>query len=188
MSMPLRDVTNTIRPDVHGDAGTSTGGSEQQRPASTVPAGRRPAPPSQQASVVPSSSGRTPAQHEHNAAQARLRRQRAAADRDDDKENKIREALHDASGSTITANSRRLRTLPEGPERDVAKRDVEDDIARYVEVPIETKAKCVTDYGARERRAINLHCVCGGCGVHRVVRKARLPPVSCRRPAGLSTR
>ena len=109
---------------------------------------------------MPSSSGRTPAQREHDAAQAQLRRQRAAADRDDDKENKIREALHDAPGSTITANSRRLRTLPEGPERDVAKRDVENDIARYVEVPLETKAKCVADYATRERRGQQKCSVC----------------------------
>ena len=35
----------------------------------------------------------------------------ARAERDDDKEAKILAAVHDASGSTITANSRRLRTL-----------------------------------------------------------------------------
>lgn len=58
---------------------------------------------------------RTPAQRVHDATGARARRElnreRNSAERLDDQENKIREAVHDASGSTITANSRRLRTV-----------------------------------------------------------------------------
>ena len=43
------------------------------------------------------------------------------------------------------ANSRRLRTVPNGPEREKARRDVAADIERYVEVPVQAKAKCVAD-------------------------------------------
>ena len=44
-------------------------------------------------------------------ARRELNRERNSAERLDDQENKIREAVHDASGSPITANSRRLRTV-----------------------------------------------------------------------------
>ena len=46
----------------------------------------------------------------------RERRECEREDRLDDTENKIRAALHDASGSTITANSRRLAGLRERAE------------------------------------------------------------------------
>ena len=60
------------------------------------------------------------------------------------------EATHDASGSTIRANSRRLATLLPGAARDEAKRDVEADIERYVEVGIENQAACVVSLCAVE--------------------------------------
>ena len=73
------------------------------------------------------------------------------------------EKVHDASGSVITANSMRLRTLPDGPERDVAREDVKRDIERYVHVPLETRARCVADYTA-DANDVGMH-VCGACGL-----------------------
>ena len=61
-----------------------------------------------------------------------------------DREENILEAIHDASGSTIRANSRRYSTLGPGPARDEAKRDIEADIERYVKVDIEHQAACGT--------------------------------------------
>ena len=105
---------------------------------------------------------RTAEQREHNARMDRERRRAAATARRDDAVDKTLEWLHDASGSTITANSRRLRTLGDGDERARARRDVAADIGRYAEVPLETKAACVRDYAARDAPAMR---VCGGCGL-----------------------
>ena len=73
------------------------------------------------------------------------------------------ERVHDASGSVITANSMRLRTLPDGPAREVARGDVKHDIARYVHVPIETKASCVSDYV--DATEIKEQSICAACGL-----------------------
>ena len=72
------------------------------------------------------------------------------------------EWVHDASGSVITANSRRLRTLPPGDARDVARRDVAADIDRFVDFDVAAKAECVRDYRAHEEPEMK---VCGACGL-----------------------
>jgi hypothetical protein len=70
---------------------------------------------------------------------------------------------HDSSGSTFTANSRRLRTL-HGNAAALAecRRDVKTDILKYSHVSIETKAECVDRFA--EMEAMPMH-VCGACGV-----------------------
>ena len=92
----------------------------------------------------------------------RMRRARKNLERADSNVDKILEAVHDASGSTITANSRRLRTLPPGKAREQARDDVAADIARYVDVPLEVQADCVRSYA--QAAAIQMK-VCGSCGL-----------------------
>ena len=68
----------------------------------------------------------------------------------------------DSSGSLITANSQRLRTLDDGPAKEIARDDVSLDISRYVEVSLEDKADCTRDYAAD---ALPEMQVCGACGL-----------------------
>lgn len=121
----------------------------------------------------PSGNQRTPVQKASYAEAAKAKRAaksvaaaaaKRAAERDavGDREENILEATHDASGSTIRANSRRIATLGPGPARDEAKRDIEADIDRYVKVEIESQAACVRDYA--ERADVQM-LVCGGCGL-----------------------
>jgi hypothetical protein len=71
--------------------------------------------------------------------------------------------VHDSSGSTITANSRRMRTLPkDSDEFEEARRDTKADILNFGHVSIETKAECVDRFA--EMAAVPMH-VCGACGV-----------------------
>ena len=68
----------------------------------------------------------------------------------------------DSSGSLITANSQRLRTLHDGQAKEIARHDVSLDISRYVEVSLEDKADCTRDYAAD---ALPEMQVCGACGL-----------------------
>ena len=98
---------------------------------------------------------------EREAAQERHRRAEARPP----PELKIRALLarpHSASGSLITANSMRLRTLPKGAARDVARRDTLGDIHKYAGFPVEAKAACVVDYEARADVEMR---VCAACGL-----------------------
>ena len=71
--------------------------------------------------------------------------------------------VHDSSGSVITANSRRLRTLRNHSNALAqCRRDVENDIAKYAHVSVETKARCVDAYA--ERADVKMS-VCGACGL-----------------------
>ena len=71
--------------------------------------------------------------------------------------------VHDSSGSVITANSRRLRTLRNNPDAlAICERDVEIDIAKYAHVSVETKARCVNAYA---QTADVKMFVCGACGL-----------------------
>ena len=97
-----------------------------------------------------------------NAEQRAARQEQSELLPVDEKAEAALEATHDASGSTIRANSRRLATLLPGAVRDEAKRDVDADIHRCVEVGIENQAACVQDYA---KRANVQMLVCGGCGL-----------------------
>jgi hypothetical protein len=71
--------------------------------------------------------------------------------------------VHDSSGSVITANSRRLRTLRHDPSALAQCRsDVEDDITMYTHVSVGTKARCVDRFA--ERAEVQMR-VCGACGI-----------------------
>ena len=71
--------------------------------------------------------------------------------------------VHDSSGSVVTANSRRLRTLRNNPAALAqCQCDVEKDIAKYAHVSIETKARCVDAYA--ETADVKMF-VCGACGL-----------------------
>jgi hypothetical protein len=71
--------------------------------------------------------------------------------------------VHDASGSTLSANSRRLRTLRNNPDALAQCRsDVKKDIEKFVHVSVEAKAKCVHRFA--ERADVVMH-VCGACGI-----------------------
>jgi hypothetical protein len=71
--------------------------------------------------------------------------------------------VHDSSGSVITANSRRLRTLRDHPAAMAQCRlDVMEDIRKYAHVSLETKARCVKCFA---QRADVLMRVCGACGI-----------------------
>ena len=97
-----------------------------------------------------------------NAEQRAARQEQSELLPVDEKAEAALEATHDASGSTIRANSRRLATLLPGAVRDEAKRDVDADIHRCVEVGIENQAACVQDYA---KRANVQMLVCGSCGL-----------------------
>ena len=59
---------------------------------------------------------------------------------------KLLERVHSSSGSLITANSRRLRTLRNDADALAqCQSDVEKDIKKYGHVSIETKAMCVNN-------------------------------------------
>jgi hypothetical protein len=125
-----------------------------------------------------------PARAEQNAriAQQDLARRRAkraavAAERRTLAADTLLERTLDASGSVITANSMRLRTLPAGPAREKAREDVKADIARYVHVDQETLAGCVSDYTAAT--AVGMR-VCGACGL-------RDPMDGCSQEVDLTT-
>ena len=64
----------------------------------------------------PTTAAKNERQQQVTTERQRERRECEREDRLDDTENKIRAALHDASGSTITANSRRLAGLRERAE------------------------------------------------------------------------
>ncbi len=71
--------------------------------------------------------------------------------------------VHDSSGSTITANSRRLRNLRNNATAMAqCRRDVMEDVRKYAHVTIATKAKCVYNYA---KRADVVMRVCGACGI-----------------------
>ena len=71
--------------------------------------------------------------------------------------------VHDSSGSVLTANSRRLRTLRNHAEALAqCRRDVMEDIKKYASVSLLTKAKCVHRFAQRD--AIIMR-VCGSCGI-----------------------
>jgi hypothetical protein len=149
---------------------------EMQTPAAAAQRGR-----GRSRSATPP-NGRSRSRSEHERLQdveySRRRRASSAGARDNERRREravesararadvlvdtVLEAVHDASGSTITANSRRLRTLEDGPAREEARADVAADIARYVHVPRETQAACVAAYAARA--APQMH-VCGSCGL-----------------------
>ena len=75
--------------------------------------------------------------------------------------------LHNTSGSTFTANSRRLRTLAHDEEaRAQCIRDVMKDIETYAHVSVETKARCVDAFA--KRADVCMH-VCGSCGIRDLV-------------------
>ena len=71
--------------------------------------------------------------------------------------------VHKSSGSTITANSRRMRTLAHDEEA-LAQccTDVKKDIETYAHVSVETKARCVDAFA--KRADVRMH-VCGACGI-----------------------
>jgi hypothetical protein len=92
-------------------------------------------------------------------AQERARR---ASDEHEQAVHKALEEIHAASGASITANSMRLGTLPDGPDREVAKRDVAADIQRYAHVGLEDKLRCVVDFQAHANVTMR---VCGACGL-----------------------
>ena len=78
----------------------------------------------------------------------------------------LRFDMYRSVGSGVMrANSRRLRTLPEG-SADYAEcaKDVAQDIANLCHVDIEDWARMMIDFVEREERAAELH-VCGACGV-----------------------
>ena len=110
----------------------------------------------------PPGSGRSAVGRERNKNAQSARRAEARAATAEGREDKHLEAMHDASGATIRANSRRLATVGAGPEREVVKRDVEADIKRYVEFDVENRAACVQDYA---KRADVPMLVCGSCGL-----------------------
>ena len=88
----------------------------------------------------------------------------------------ILESAHAGSGSAITANSRRLRTLlPNSAAFAVAKDDVKADIARYASVSFEDRARCSDDYRARMNVEMR---VCACCGL-------RDPSDQCKVEVGL---
>ena len=105
------------------------------------------------------------AEAEKEEAKKRMRELRAQsrAECTEDAAGALLERVHDASGSVITANSMRLRTLADGPDREVARQDVKRDIARYVHVLLATRASCVSDYVAATE--IEEQHVCGACGL-----------------------
>ena len=71
--------------------------------------------------------------------------------------------VHDSSGSVITANSRRLRTLRNNPRAlEQCRMDVKDDITKYAHVSIENKARCVDRFAATADLQMR---VCGACGI-----------------------
>jgi hypothetical protein len=110
----------------------------------------------------PPGSGRSAVGRERNKNAQSARRAEARAATAEGREDKHLEAMHDASGATIRANSRRLATVGAGPEREVVKRDVEADIKRYVEFDVENRAACVQDYAKRANVPM---LVCGSCGL-----------------------
>ena len=61
-------------------------------------------------------------QREENSQRMAADRARKRAEKTEVAADLLLEKVHDASGSVITANSMRLRTLPDGPERDVARK------------------------------------------------------------------
>ena len=90
-------------------------------------------------------------------------RRKAAENLRDASADAMLEHLHSCSGSLITANSRRLRTLPRGtPEHERAKADTAVDIEANAHVPIEVKAECAIAYDQHSRVKM---CVCGACGL-----------------------
>ena len=96
------------------------------------------------------------------------------------------ERVHDASGSVITANSMRLPTLLDGPARQVAREDVKRDIARYVHVPLETKASCVSDYmSTRLRSRSSASAPRAGCATRPTAVTSPLTSQSLCRTTGL---
>jgi hypothetical protein len=71
--------------------------------------------------------------------------------------------VHDSSGSVITANSRRLRTLRNhAANLEQCRRDVLEDIRKYANVSVETKARCVQRFA--QRANVDMR-VCGACGI-----------------------
>ena len=71
--------------------------------------------------------------------------------------------VHQASGSIMVANSRRLaHLLDDGSNRQVAIGKVKKDIARYVHVTLEDKARCLHDYAKTDLPKMK---VCGSCGL-----------------------
>ena len=81
----------------------------------------------------------------------------------DDICNPILLRVHHANGSIMSANSRRLAHLAEdSPDRQVVIEDVKKDIARYVHVTLEDKARCVCDYASKDLPEMK---VCGSCGL-----------------------
>ena len=76
---------------------------------------------------------------------------------------KLLERVHASSGSLITANSRRMRTLrTDAAALAQCRSDVEKDIKNYGHVSIETKAMCVNDYAKQAEVQMS---VCGACGI-----------------------
>ena len=71
--------------------------------------------------------------------------------------------VHNSSGSTFTANARRLPTLRHDAEALAeCRRDVMKDIKTYAHVSIESKARCVDDFAKRAEAPMH---VCGSCGI-----------------------
>ena len=140
-------------------AGAGGGASSSRTPPPPPP----PRGPGRPRSAEPGRRSRTPEQRAHDALMARHRRASETAERVAEAELRTLEWVHDASGSAITANSRRLRTLPPGDARDQAKSDVAADIDRFVNVDLESRAVtssgCVGVWFACGRRVTSSGCV-----------------------------
>ena len=65
----------------------------------------------------PANAAAVAREREENRQQMRADRARKRAEKTEVAAELLLEKVHDASGSVITANSMRLRTLPDGPER-----------------------------------------------------------------------
>jgi len=173
-------------------AGAGGGASSSRTP--TPPPPRRG--PGRPRSAEPGRRSRTPEQRAHNALMDRHRRATKTAERVAEAELRTLEWVHDASGSAITANSRRLRTLPPGDARDQAKSDVAV-LDRFVNVDLESRAVtssgCVGVWFACGRRVTSSGCVgvrfaCVGALCARCVACSRLAWFAWARGVGASAR
>ena len=99
-------------------------------------------------------------------AQRRAREVRAQQRAEDGVEQQMLLA-HNASGSRIVANARRIPGVRwhcgEGSSaHERARRDVKEDIETFVHVPLDDKLACIRDFGARANVEMR---VCGACGL-----------------------